>query len=132
MLRVQCACGHVMYPGGVKCSICGRALSFAKDSIKEIHQIGDDPECACFSHETKVVPTQEAPVPLWNRPAWDKLQEAETEYLLANGWDMLAPDDWDEPIGRFDRTLSKGHAVNSQKRYDSIFASAMAKTEETK
>jgi hypothetical protein len=72
------------------------------------------------------------PTALWSKEAWDKLQLAETEYLLANDWDMLSPDDWDEPPGRKDRVLSKGHAVNSQKRYDSIFASAIARTEETK
>jgi hypothetical protein len=56
--------------------------------------------------------------PVFNKEAWDKMQTAEEEYLLANGWDRIDADDWDEPWGRSERTLSKGHAVNSQKRYD--------------
>lgn len=52
-----------------------------------------------------------------NPNAYNKLYLAECEYLLANGWEDVGPDAWEEPHER-DRCLSHGHAVNSQKARD--------------
>lgn len=50
--------------------------------------------------------------------ARDRLRLAEIEYLVATGWVMKRADAWQEPEGRRNRTLTHGHAVNSQKALD--------------
>lgn len=52
-----------------------------------------------------------------NRKALDAVLAAEKSYLLANGWEQVGDDDWDEPHEK-GRTLCFGHAVNSQKKRD--------------
>lgn len=53
---------------------------------------------------------------------------AEIEYLLANGWSTVGPDDWKEPEGRKDRVLNHGHAVNSQKALDNTLGARVVRT----
>lgn len=45
-----------------------------------------------------------------------KLRKAEEAYLLACGWTKETENAWTEPNGRQGRTLSFGHAVNSELR----------------
>lgn len=52
-----------------------------------------------------------------NRKALDAVLAAEKAYLLANGWEQVGDDDWDEPHEK-QRCLTFGHAVNSQKKRD--------------
>jgi len=60
--------------------------------------------------------------PIHNKEAYQKLREAEKEYLLANDWIQEVPeaDEWDhEGFNR--EAIPQGHAVNVQKQFDRIF-----------
>lgn len=59
-----------------------------------------------------------------NRIAQIALEQAQTLYLLANGWVALDRDRWQEPPDGYGggRTLTFGHAVNSQLYHDRKWA----------
>jgi len=72
----------------------------------------------------RVFPRIEDP-PIFNEAAFKEMQEAEVKYLIANGWfqEDVELDEWSHDKFLRDE-LTQGHAVNVQKHYDRIWASA--------
>lgn len=54
MVRRECGCGHILYDDNRTCPICGRSMAGAPISNKAFHEIGTEPDCACYRfHKTE-------------------------------------------------------------------------------
>jgi hypothetical protein len=50
MVRLECGCGHILYEDNKTCPICGRSLVAAPVTNKAFHELGAEPDCACYKY----------------------------------------------------------------------------------